>query len=216
MAQVKNIIFDFDGTLVDTAPLIVKTMQAAMRVMNLPIRDNKECRAVIGLRLEDIPSVLWPNIPGIGNEFSKTYRSIFDELKHPLNVACFPKVTKTLRFLLSEDYGLAVASSRNHKSLNEFLRLFGISDCFSTVIGGDDIENGKPAPDTILKILKLEGWKADDTMMVGDAQYDIIMGKNAGVLTCGVTYGYGSFNELNETHPNFLIPRFDSLISILN
>ncbi len=216
MAQVKNIIFDFDGTLVDTAPLIIKTMQAAMRVMNLPVRDNNECRAVIGLRLEDIPAILWPDIPAIGNEFSKTYRSIFDELKHPLNVACFPKVTKTLRFLLSEGYGLAVASSRNHKSLNEFLRLFGISDCFSTVIGGDDVENGKPEPDTILKILDLEGWNSTETMIVGDAEFDIIMGKKAGVMTCGVTYGNGSYKELNAANPDFIIPRFDNLISIVH
>ncbi len=62
MAQVKNIIFDFDGTLVDTAPLIIKTMQATMRVMNLPVRDNEQCRSVIGLRLEDIPDLLWPAI----------------------------------------------------------------------------------------------------------------------------------------------------------
>ncbi|MDE6023222.1 MAG: HAD-IA family hydrolase [Muribaculaceae bacterium] len=216
MANVKNLIFDFDGTLVDTAPLIIKTMQATMRVMDLPLRDNNECRAIIGLRLEDIPNILWPEIKGIGHEFSKTYRSIFDELKHPLNVVCYPKVTKTLRYLLSEGYGLAVASSRNHKSLHEFLRLYGISDCFSTVIGGDDIENGKPAPDTVLKILSLEGWAPEETMIVGDAEFDIIMGKKAGVHTCGVTYGNGSIHELTAAKPDYMIPRFDDLISILH
>lgn len=215
MSQVKNLIFDFDGTLVDTAPLIIKTMQATMRVMNLPIRDNEQCRAVIGLRLEDIPDILWPDIHGIGEEFSKTYRSIFNELKFPLSVACYPKVTKTLRTLLSEGYGMAVASSRNHKSLNEYLRLFGISDCFSTVIGGDDVTNGKPAPDTVLQILKTEGWNPKETMVVGDAEFDIIMGKEAGVLTCGVTYGYGSARELKNAKPDFMIPRFSDLLTIL-
>lgn len=215
MAQVKNFIFDFDGTLVDTAPLIIKTMQATMRVMNLPVRDNEQCRAVIGLRLEEIPDILWPDYPEIGEEFSKTYRSIFSELKHPLNVACFPKVTKTLRTLLAEGYGMAVASSRNHQSLNEFLRLFGISDCFSTVIGGDDIKNGKPAPDAVFDILRIEGWKPEETMVVGDAEYDIVMGKEAGVLTCGVTYGNGSIRELKSARPDFLLPRFDDLLTLL-
>lgn len=215
MIKVKNLIFDFDGTLADTAPLIIKTMQATMRVMDLPLRDNNECRSIIGLRLEDIPERLWPEIKVIGNEFSKTYRSIFNELKHPLNVACYPKVTKSLRYLLSEGYGLAIASSRNHKSLHEFLRLYGISDCFSTVIGGDDIENGKPAPDTVLKILSLEGWNPEETMVVGDARYDIIMGKKAGVHTCGVTYGYGSSAEIQSEHPDYMIPKFDNLLTIL-
>lgn len=214
MAQVKNLIFDFDGTLVDTAPLIIKTMQATMQVMKLPVRDNEQCRAVIGLRLEEIPDVLWPDHPGIGEEFSKTYRSIFDELKFPLNVVCFPKVTKTLRTLLSKGYGLAVASSRNHKSLHEYLRLFGISDCFSSVIGGDDVENGKPAPDTVLKIVSAEGWDPNETMVVGDAEFDIIMGKAAGVKTCAVTYGYGNPQKLNSVNPDYMIPGFADLLTI--
>lgn len=214
MAQVKNIIFDFDGTLVDTAPLIIKTMQETMRVMNLPARDNEQCRAVIGLRLEEIPDVLWPDHLNIGDEFSKTYRTIFDELKFPLNVVCFPKVTKTLRLLLSKGYGLAVASSRNHKSLHEYLRLFGISDCFSSVIGGDDVENGKPAPDTVLKILNSEGWKANECLVVGDAEYDILMGKAAGTQTCALTYGYGDPQDLKSAHPDYMIPKFDDLLTI--
>lgn len=110
---------------------------------------------------------------------------------------------------------MAVASSRNHKSLNEYLRLFGISDCFSTVIGGDDIDKGKPAPDTILKIMTIEGWNPEETMVVGDSEFDIIMGKEAGVLTCAVTYGNGSIKELKSTHPDFLIPSFVDLLTIL-
>lgn len=215
MTKVKNLIFDFDGTLVDTAPLIIRTMQAAMRVMNLPVRDNEQCRAVIGLRLEEIPDILWPEHKGVGEEFSRTYRSIFDELKFPLNVVCFPKVTRTLRKLLSEGYGMAVASSRNHKSLNEYLRLFGISDCFSTVIGGDDIVNGKPAPDAIYEILNIEGWNPEETMVVGDAEFDIIMGKAAGTKTCAVTYGYGSTADIQSEHPDYTIPQIDNLLSIL-
>lgn len=215
MAQVKNLIFDFDGTLVDTAPLIIKTMQATMRVMNLPVRDNNECRAVIGIRLEEIPDILWPEYEGIGEEFSRTYRSIFDELKFPLTVVCYPKVTRTLRHLLAEGYGMAIASSRNHKSLNEYLRIFGISDCFSVVIGGDDIDRGKPAPDSVLEILRIENWKPEETLVVGDSEYDITMGQEAGVLTCGVTYGYGSSRELKSCKPDFMIPSFSDLLAIL-
>ena len=63
MYKVRNIIFDFDGTLADTAPLIIATMQAAIRELDLPLRTNEECRALIGLRLEDIPAALWPGLP---------------------------------------------------------------------------------------------------------------------------------------------------------
>ena len=215
MVQIKNLIFDFDGTIADTAPLIIKTMQATMRVMKLPLKDNNECRAVIGLKLVDIPSVLWPDIPGIGNEFDKTYRSIFDELKHPLEVTCFPKVTKTIKSLYEKGYSMAVATSRNHKSLIEFLRLFGILDYFSILIGADDVVNGKPAPDPALAILGAMEWKGSETLVIGDSEVDMLMGKAAGTKTCGVTYGYGILSDLQATNPDFIIPDFNSLNKIL-
>lgn len=215
MAQVKNLIFDFDGTLADTAPLIIKTMQATMRVMKLPLKDNIECRAVIGLKLEDIPSVLWPDIPDIGDEFSLTYRSIFDELKRPLIVTCFPKVIKTLNHLRSQGYPMAVASSRNHKSLEEFLRLFKISDCFSILIGGDDVAHGKPASDPVLAILGAMEWKPEETLVIGDSNVDIIMGKSAKTKTCAITYGYGVLSDLQAAHPDYLIPDFQSILTVL-
>ncbi len=216
MRKVKNLIFDFDGTLVDTAPLIIKTMQATMHVLNLPLKDNTECLATIGLRLEDIAAVLWPDIPDLGERFTVTYRSIFDELKRPLNVVCFPKVTKTLKALHDAGFNMAVASSRNHKSLKEYLDLFGISKYFKILIGGDDVKRGKPAPDPVLAILKATGWNPEETLVIGDAGVDIIMGKAAGTQTCGVTYGYGRDAELKSEHPDYMIPKFDSLLTIVN
>lgn len=215
MSKVKNLIFDFDGTLVDTAPLIIKTMQAAMRVLNLPMRDNAQCGATIGLRLEEISAVLWPDIPDLSAKFTQTYRSIFDELKRPLNVVCFPKVTRTLKALKAAGFLMAVASSRNHKSLKEYLDVFGITDCFSILIGGDDVEKGKPAPDPVLAILNAEGLNPCETLVIGDASYDIIMGKAAGTQTCAVTYGYGKPSEIQAEHPDYMIPKFDSLLTII-
>lgn len=215
MIQVKNLILDFDGTLVDTAPLIIKTMQATMRVMNLPLRDNKECRSTIGLRLEEIPEVLWPDMPGISETFTNTYRSIFDELKRPLNVVCFPKVTRILRELSDKGYRMAVASSRSHKSLCEYLEIFGILRYFSYIVGGDDVEIGKPSPEPVLTVLDAMGWKANECLVVGDSDVDIRMGKAAGTITCAVTYGNGTSKDLKAARPDFMIPRFSDLLTIL-
>ena len=68
----KNLIFDFDGTLVDTAPLIVSTMQATIREMGLPPKSDEECRATIGLRLEESPSVLWSGGEGLRTKYAAT------------------------------------------------------------------------------------------------------------------------------------------------
>lgn len=94
MTAIKNIIFDFDSTLADTAPLIVKTMHEATRQMGLPDRTDARYRATIGLRLEEIPSVLWPELTDIGASYARTYRRIFDELKRPIGIQCFPGVCR--------------------------------------------------------------------------------------------------------------------------
>ena len=73
--QIKNIILDFDGTLVDTAPLIIATMQATIAELGLPSRTDDECRATIGIRLEDIPDTLWLGNDDTG-KFADTYRRI--------------------------------------------------------------------------------------------------------------------------------------------
>ena len=210
MGQIRNIIFDFDGTLADTAPLIVRTMHQTIRQMGLPARRDDECRATIGVRLEDVPEVLWGR-PEIGVEFATLYRKLFDELKRPLDVRCFPGVGETIRRLHAAGIRMAIASSRSHKSLAEYVDLFGFGDIFSMLIGGNDVKRGKPAPDPVLAITEALGWEPAETLTVGDAPVDILMGKSAGTLTCAVTYGNGTEAELSSVNPDYTIPDFREL-----
>lgn len=216
MTSIKNIIFDFDGTLVDTAPIIIHTMQETIHQMGLPPKTEKECRATIGLRLEEIPSVLWRELQGIGSEYVKNYRKIFDKVKHTLNVSCFPGVAETLHLLHNCGIRMAIASSRSHKSLEEYVNQFGLTDCFDMLVGGDDVAKGKPAPDPILKIIDRLEWKPKETLTVGDAAVDIQMGKAAGTTTCAVTYGNGTPTELESSHPVYTISNFPGLIKTVN
>lgn len=213
--MIRNIIFDFDGTLADTSPLIIKTMQTSIKALGLPSKSDDECRASIGLRLEDIPTALWPDRPGLTAEFAKTYRRIFEELKGANRVSCYPGVTETLRLFHEEGYHLAIASSRSHKSLEEYVAEFGFGGYFSAVIGGNDVEHGKPAPDPVLAITGPCGWDVAETLVVGDATFDILMGRNAGAITCGVSYGNQSREQLAEAMPDAIIPAFPALIPIV-
>lgn len=208
-------IFDFDGTLVDTAPLIISTMQAAIRELRLPSKSDSECRATIGLRLEEIPGVLWSDRPGLNQEYARTYRRIFDELKRPLNVRCFHGVIDTLKHLHDMGYRLAVASSRSHKSLVEYAETFGITELLDAIVGGNDVKNGKPAPDAVLSICGRLAWEVSETLVVGDATFDIEMGRNAGAMTCGVTYGNQSRSEIASAHPDVILDSFPGLIPVL-
>lgn len=216
MAQIKNIIFDFDGTLVDTAPLIVATMQETIRKMNLPAKSETECRATIGLRLEEIPAALWPEMNDICAEYARTYRRIFDELKRPFNVTCFPGVLTTLGLLHDSGFGMAIASSRSRQSLEEYIELFGLDKCFAMLVGGNDVARGKPSPEPVQTILEAQNWIADETLVVGDAAVDIQMGKAAGTQTCAVTYGNGTESELKSAGPDFITSDFHTIQAIAN
>ena len=215
MYKVRNIIFDFDGTLADTAPLIIATMQAAIRELDLPLRTNEECRASIGLRLEYIPAALWPGLPDLSARYAAAYRRIFDEMKHQLHVTLFPGVSETLRCLKADGINMAIASSRSHGSLVEYVGGFDMSGYFGMLIGGNDVEKGKPAPDPVIKILNTLGWNAADTLVVGDAAVDILMGRSAGTVTCGVTYGNGTRRALAEAGADFIIDRFVDITGCL-
>lgn len=215
MTQIKNVILDFDGTIADTAPLIIHTMQETMRHMDLPLKTEEECRAVIGLRLEEIGDALWPDKPGISQEYARCYRDIFDKLKRPLKVNCFPNVTGTLRVLHDTCIGMAIASSRSHASLEEYLEQLGLRGYFNKIVGGDDVIHGKPAPDPILTITETLDWRPEETLTVGDAAVDIRMGNAAGTLTCAVTYGNGTYTELLSAGPDYIVSEFQALTEII-
>lgn len=215
MGKITNIIFDFDGTLVNTTPLILATMKATVAEMKLPERTDAEYKATIGLRLEEIPSVLWPgNIDALEN-YATTYRRIFDMLKRPLGVESYSGVEMMLKTLHECGYRMAIASSRSHHSIREYVEQIGISDYFSMLVGGDDIVKGKPAPDPVIRILDGCSWKVMETITVGDAPVDIMMGKAAGTATCAVTYGNGKRCELNSAMPTYIVDSFDTLFPIV-
>ena len=215
MIKIKNIIFDFDGTLADTSKIIVATMQKSINDYGLPFRNEEQIKATIGVRLEEIPSLLWPSFIGLGESFASIYRENFEELKNKIQVNLYPGVKETIIKLREENYRLAIATSRSHRSVDELTHKFGIKDYFDFILGGDNVNEGKPNPESINKILSEMNWKPNETMMVGDMTVDIKMGKNSGVKTCGVTYGNGKALELKDAGADYIISDFSKLIDKL-
>lgn len=215
MSGIRNIIFDFDGTLVDTAPLIIATMQATIARLQLPPKSDSQCRATIGLRLEAVAGALWPQISDISQKYADTYRRIFETLRPTFSITCFPGVIDTLRLLHDRGCRLAIASSRSHRSLDEYVDSFDIRHLFDSLIGGDDVSEAKPAPEPVLKICRTLRWDVAETLVVGDTIFDIGMGRNAGSSTCAVTYGNQSRDELLTADPDAVIDSFDELPDLL-
>lgn len=215
MGGIKNIIFDFDGTLANTSRLIVATMQKSILDLDLPYKSEEEIKSVIGIRLEEIPSFLWRDIDGIGSSFAEVYRHNFDKLKKEIPITLFPGVKNCLEELKKNGYHFAIATSRSNRSVEGLASKTGIRVLFDYVVGGDDVENGKPDPESIKKILDKMKWAKDETMMVGDMGVDIQMGKNIDMKTCGVTYGNGKKPDLEKEGADYIISEFNDLKNIL-
>ena len=149
----KYIIFDFDGTIGDSQSLIVKTLQDTMRARKLQVKSDEACAKTIGLRLDEAFVSLFGMSAEEGLECAATYREIFLDNKKTMIVQPFPHVIETLRELHRRGYILGVASSRNHCSLDGYVKQMQLEDIFSSIVAGDDVEHAKPAPDMVFKAL---------------------------------------------------------------
>ena len=210
------IILDFDGTLGDTRANIVLTMRQTLQRLGYPLAEEDEIASTIGLPLEEGFRQLLPELPEDKVlECALTYRDIFEVNRKKLVPKLFPGVKETLSRLREKGYVLTVASSRSSLSLNGFLGDMEIAEFVSYVLGADNVKMAKPHPEPVLRTMEDLGYTAAETLVVGDMPVDILMGKGAGTLTCGVTYGNSSREDLAASGADFIIDGIGSLIDVL-
>ena len=215
--EIKLIIFDFDGTLADTKENIILTFQMTMKELGVEIKSRQECAATIGLTLEDAFKVLYPGMAAERYALLRdTYRRIFKENRKILVPGLFPEVMETLEELRRRGYLMSIASSRQSPSLHSFLEDMKIAHLFEYAVGGDNVEHPKPAPDAVLQILRHYNLSAEEAFVVGDMPFDINMATNAGVKSCGVTWGNADAAQLKESGANYVIDKMSQLLEILN
>ena len=214
--DVKLLIFDFDGTIMDTRRTIVYAKQETMRTMELEVFDEETCASTIGLSAKIGFEKLYPEMDEKQiDDMVVLYRDIFEKAKETMPPVLFQNVTECLGKLQQKGYELTIATSRNTKSIHEFLDKFELNKIFKYVLGGDDTKLLKPNPEPVFKTLEDLNYKPEETMVIGDMPFDIMMGKGAGVLTLGVTYGNASRNELLESGADYVIDDIKELLDVL-
>ena len=214
--MIKCVIFDFDGTLADTAEGILRTEEAMLRELGLPKPQGGEAqmRQGIGLALRDSLHV-GCLIPEDQLDLAvATYRRLFDDIAFDYIVA-FPGVKDTLQYLFDKGYQLGIATSRSRRTLEYLLRKMDIDRYFTYMTSVESTPNHKPAPDLALMLLDMFGVKGEETLVVGDTIYDLQMGRNAGCHICGVTFGNHSAEQLRAENPDYVVDSFDALKGIL-
>ena len=205
LSGIRLIIFDFDGTLGDSQKLITNTMLATIERLNLPMRSREECARTIGLPLKECFSSIIPMTDEQAEECAKVYSEIFNEKNVPGAVTVFSGVIETLERLSSQGILMSIASSRSHRTLAKLMDELDLSKYITYLIAADDVVEKKPAAESVLKTLRHFNIEAHETLVVGDTEFDILMGRNAGTHTCGVTYGNGSKESLEAAKAEWIV-----------
>lgn len=212
--SIRTLIFDFDGTLADTADGIVATATETLHRMGVEDVTPAAIRATIGLPLGTSLRIAG-NLPESREpEAVAIYRQLFAQLELS-QIRLYPGVAETVKEFAAQGIPMAIATSRGCNSLEHILSGWGISQYFPIRATSADGFPSKPAPDMVLALLERLQAKAEETLVVGDTTFDIEMGNRAHCLTCAVTYGNHARERLLTASPTWLIDEFTALKQLL-
>ena len=214
--DIKLVIFDFDGTIMDTRKTIILAKQETMRQMGLAVADEETCAETIGLSAKLGFKHTYPELTDEMLDLCvQNYRKNFEQIKETEPPTLFENMLDTLNRLKEKGIVCTIATSRNGKSLREFLDKMNLADYFPYALAGEDTTLLKPHAEPVVKTLRDLKYSAKQTLVVGDMPFDILMGKNAGVYTCGVTYGNADRESLLEAGADFLIDDISELLGVM-
>lgn len=198
------LIFDWDGTLMDSSARIVRCMHHAAKSVGLSCADEQDIRHVIGLSLEVAAERLYPAMPA--DQFT-VFVSEFrrQSLGNDLAAAeLFPGTPEVLQGLASQGYSLAVATGKSRCGLDQDMLMHNLTELFPISRTADETFS-KPHPQMLEEILTDYDLTAADALMIGDTEYDLQMAVNAGMDALAVSYGVHAADRLLKLQPQGLI-----------
>lgn len=214
------ILFDVDGTLVDSQGSIVAAMGAAFSDMGLVAPDRKDILAIVGLSLDQAMMRLVPDQPQLKRDhLVQAYKDAFHTQRMQTGTAVSSPMYPGAREMLEQlaavpDTLLGVATGKSQRGLDGLLEGHDLQRMFITRQVADH-HPSKPHPSMILTAMSETGVEACDTVMIGDTSFDMDMARAAGVAGVGVSWGYHAVSVLQE-RTNHIIDQFDDLPHTLN
>jgi pyrophosphatase PpaX len=214
LQNIKAVLFDLDGTLVDSSEAIIKAVEKVLELKGLTCNRAKVAR-MIGLPLENIFGVLAPNLSEqeiwqLVHEYRKYYMA-----HHLENTTIHPSAQMVLRKLKAKGFKLGIITTKYREPVMDVLSHFGIAELFDVVVTGYEVIKHKPAPDIVLEAAKRLRVDPKQCVVVGDSPLDVQAGKQAGAFTIAVLSTTYTRKQLESTKPTIVIEEFEEILNIL-
>jgi len=202
--ELKLVIFDWDGTLMDSTAHIVASVQAAAQDIGLPPPSEERARSVIGLSLDRALATALPGLsPERAQAFAMAYRERYLAADRDEG-ALFPGVEALLNRLDEAGIWTAVATGKGRAGLDRAMAEMGVSSRFLVTRCADE-SRSKPHPQMLEELLDWTGLEAHQALMVGDSSFDLDMARSLGMASVGVTSGAHSAERLRQSEPLVLL-----------
>jgi len=208
------LIFDWDGTLMDSAGVIVDSIQRACEDIGLAAPGDRASRQIIGLGLVQALQTLLPDLP------AEDYPRLVERYRHHYlgrdnDIPLFEGVADSISRLHASGFQLAVATGKSRLGLERALASSGLGEWFSATRCADQTHS-KPHPAMVLELIEELDADPARTLVIGDTSHDLLMASNAGVASLGVTYGAHEPDDLRPHAPLALMDSFAEVDAWLN
>jgi phosphoglycolate phosphatase len=214
MSRYELIVFDWDGTLMDSTGHIVSCMQQAIAELSLPPLDNKSVSHIIGLGLTEAVQALYPDIDSeILSQLAIGYKRVW--LENPHHTPLFDNAEHLVALLNQQNYFVAVATGKSRQGLNKVLKSTQLGPLFHATRCADECHS-KPHPQMIEELMTFLGVPPEQTLMIGDTEYDLQMAHNAGVDSLAISHGAHGIETLKACHPRAIVDNLHQVEQWLN
>lgn len=208
--NIKTVLFDLDGTLIDSNALITASFKHALAQYELEFTDEE----ILQFNGPPLQQTFHKINPGLEDEMVEVYRE-YNFKKHEAYIKLFPHVIETIEQLLASDINIGIVTSKLRDAVKLGMGLTGIDRYFETIVTSSDVENTKPHPEPVLKAMHALGGELDSTIIVGDNYHDIVSGQRAGIKTAGVAWSQKGAAYLAGYQPTYMLDDMKDLLAIV-
>ena len=213
MPAIRTVLFDLDGTLIDSVRLILDSYHHTLATHGLPPRSDDEWLAGVGTPLT-VQFADWRDDPETLQALIATYRE-YNLKHHDRMVTVYPGVVEAVRALKEDGIATGLVTSKNRAGALRGLTLVQLEALMDVLVCADEVENPKPHPEPVEKAVRLLSADPRATVYVGDSVHDMLSGRAAGVRTAAVLWGPFGRAHLEGAQPDYWLERPEELLTLV-